>query len=390
MAVNARLIFELVAVVIGEDGLSDARAAVHWRQSVDHVQISRMEELMKTRTTLISTTAFAVIAAIGMATVPPADAQQRKSVRWSTSSVDSYGYQVAAAMTKIAEDALGGEYTVTVNPYPSTTGAMKAAMDGNGEIGYTADVGMTQLYAGEGGFKNYTPAKGKMVHTWYAYPMESFMAVPADKASQYKCLKDLSGKPTFFTPAGFMNWLNFQRMYKALGYDFKHVQIDPKTQSDALKGGTVAASVAYTTSGRSLVPYWKETEIRMDLKIVNPCPDEVAKLKAAGLSVTDVDPNVFAKDVGVKAIQGVPILFGYNVRADMPEDVVYKLISAFYNNRDALAKADPGFGPMAKDFVGMQVAGISANPNVPVHPGLAKFLKEQKAWNENWKISAGS
>jgi TRAP transporter TAXI family solute receptor len=349
-----------------------------------------MEELMKTRTTLISTTAFAVIAAIGMATVPPADAQQRKSVRWSTSSVDSYGYQVAAAMTKIAEDALGGEYTVTVNPYPSTTGAMKAAMDGNGEIGYTADVGMTQLYAGEGGFKNYTPAKGKMVHTWYAYPMESFMAVPADKASQYKCLKDLSGKPTFFTPAGFMNWLNFQRMYKALGYDFKHVQIDPKTQSDALKGGTVAASVAYTTSGRSLVPYWKETEIRMDLKIVNPCPDEVAKLKAAGLSVTDVDPNVFAKDVGVKAIQGVPILFGYNVRADMPEDVVYKLISAFYNNRDALAKADPGFGPMAKDFVGMQVAGISANPNVPVHPGLAKFLKEQKAWNENWKISAGS
>jgi TRAP-type uncharacterized transport system substrate-binding protein len=293
-------------------------------------------------------------------------------------------------MTKIAEDALGGEYTVTVNPYPSTTGAMKAAMDGNGEIGYTADVGMTQLYAGEGGFKNYTPAKGKMVHTWYAYPMESFMAVPADKASQYKCLKDLSGKPTFFTPAGFMNWLNFQRMYKALGYDFKHVQIDPKTQSDALKGGTVAASVAYTTSGRSLVPYWKETEIRMDLKIVNPCPDEVAKLKAAGLSVTDVDPNVFAKDVGVKAIQGVPILFGYNVRADMPEDVVYKLISAFYNNRDALAKADPGFGPMAKDFVGMQVAGISANPNVPVHPGLAKFLKEQKAWNENWKISAGS
>jgi TRAP transporter TAXI family solute receptor len=390
MAVNARLIFELVVVVIGEDGLSDARAAVHWRQSVDHVQISRMEELMKTRTTLISTTAFAVIAAIGMATVPPADAQQRKSVRWSTSSVDSYGYQVAAAMTKIAEDALGGEYTVTVNPYPSTTGAMKAAMDGNGEIGYTADVGMTQLYAGEGGFKNYTPAKGKMVHTWYAYPMESFMAVPADKASQYKCLKDLSGKPTFFTPAGFMNWLNFQRMYKALGYDFKHVQIDPKTQSDALKGGTVAASVAYTTSGRSLVPYWKETEIRMDLKIVNPCPDEVAKLKAAGLSVTDVDPNVFAKDVGVKAIQGVPILFGYNVRADMPEDVVYKLISAFYNNRDALAKADPGFGPMAKDFVGMQVAGISANPNVPVHPGLAKFLKEQKAWNENWKISAGS
>ena len=43
---------------------------------------------------------------------------------------------------------------------------------------------------------------------------------------------------------------------------------------------------------------------------------------------------------------------------------------------------------MAKDFVGMQVAGINANPG-PVHPGLAKFLKEHKAWDDKWKI-AGS
>jgi hypothetical protein len=53
---------------------------------------------------------------------------------------------------------------VTVNPYPSTTGAMKAAMDGTAEIGYTADVGMTQLYAGEGGFKGYKPAVDDGAH----------------------------------------------------------------------------------------------------------------------------------------------------------------------------------------------------------------------------------
>ena len=335
-----------------------------------------------------STAAIAIVLTAAMP--QPAAAQERKSIRWSTSSVDSYGYKIAASMVKIAEQALGGEYTITVNPYPSTTGAMKAAMDGTGEIGYTADVGMTQLYAGEGGFKNYSPAKGKLVHSWYAYPMESFMAVPADKAAQYKCLKDLNGKPTFFTPAGFMNWLNFQRMYKALGYDFKHVQIDPKTQADALKAGTVAGSVAYTTAGRSLAPYWKETDVRMDVKIVNPCPDEVAKLKSAGLAISSVSPKVFTKDVGVQEIQGVPILFGYNMRADMPEDVVYKLVSAFYKHRDELAKQEPGFAPMAKDFVGMQVQGINANPDIPVHPGLAKFLKEQKAWNDKWKIAGKS
>ncbi|MGB5080250.1 MAG: TAXI family TRAP transporter solute-binding subunit [Burkholderiales bacterium] len=336
----------------------------------------------------LSVFAAALAAAFAVAATGPASAQERKSIRWATSSVDSYGYKVAAAMVKILEDALGGQYTVTVNPYPSTTGAMKAAMDGTGEIGYTADVGMTQLYAGEGGFKNYTPGKSKLVHTWYSYPMESFMATSAKDAGKYRCWGDFSGKPVFFTTAGFMNWLNFQRIYKTLGYQFKHVQIDAKTNSDALQGGTIAGSVAYTTAGRSLASYWKETDVRMDLKVINPCPDEIAKLKAAGLAVVDVDPKIaFSKDVGVNPIHGVPILFAYNVRADMPEEVVYKMLNAFYANRDSLAKADPGFTPMARDFVGMQVQGISANPDIPVHAGMARFLKEHKAWNNKWKIA---
>ena len=86
-------------------------------------------------------------------------------------------------------------------------------------------------------------------------------------------------------------------------------------------------------------------------------------------------------------LQGVPILFGYNARADMPEDVVYKMVKAFYEKQDELVKIDPGFTPMAKDFVGMQVQGINANPQFPVHPGLAKFLKEHKAWDDKWKIA---
>jgi TRAP-type uncharacterized transport system substrate-binding protein len=89
----------------------------------------------------------------------------------------------------------------------------------------------------------------------------------------------------------------------------------------------------------------------------------------------------------VQKIQGVPILFAYNVRADMPEDVVYKMLSAFYKSKDKLAQTDPGFTMMAQDFVGMQVNGIKANPDIPVHAGLAKFLKEHKAWNNKWTIA---
>ena len=129
----------------------------------------------------------------------------------------------------------------------------------------------------------------------------------------------------------------------------------------------------------------------MDLKIINPCPDEIERMKAAGLSVVSVDAKAaFTRNSGLGPLLGVPILFGYNARTDMPEEITYKLIKTFYDKRDELVKTDSGFAAMAKDFVGMQVQGINANPQVPVHPGLAKFLKEHNAWDNKWKISGSA
>jgi TRAP transporter TAXI family solute receptor len=335
--------------------------------------------------------AAAAVAVMTAAAVQPADAQERKSMRWSSTQPGSYGYQIAAGMVKLIEGALGGEYTITVQPYASPTVAMKAVMDGNGEIAYTADIGMTQFSQRVGGFANYKPQKPELAHTWYAYPMESMMATSAKNAPQFKCWKDFSGKPVFYTQAGFMNWLNWQRIYKAIGAEFKHVQIDLKSNADALEQGTIIGSATYTTAGKSLASYWKETEIRMDIRVINPCPEEVEKIKAAGLAIAEVDPKgAFSKSVGPDKLYGVPILFGYNARLDMPEEVVYRLVSAVHKEKDNLVKVDAGFTPMAKDFIGMQAAGINANPQIPVHPGLAKFLKEHKAWSDKWKVAAGA
>jgi len=345
--------------------------------------------LKKSSAYRFTATAAALASVLVVCAIAPAQAQERKSLRWATSPVGSYGYTIAASMTRIVEEALGGAYTITVQPYASPTVAMKAVMDGNGEIAYTADIGMTQFHERVGGFKDYQAKMPEIVHTWYSYPMESMMATTARDADKFRCWRDFSGKPVFYTNAGFMNWLNWQRIYKALGYEFKHVQIDLKSNADALQGGTIVGSATYTTAGRSLAAYWKETDIRMDIRVVNPCPDEIAKIKAAGLAVVEVDPKgAFSKNVGPATLLGVPILFGYNVGPNISEDIVYKMLSAFYKNKDKLASTEPGFTPMAKDFVGMQAQGINANPDVAVHAGLARFLKEQNAWNSKWKIAS--
>ncbi len=333
---------------------------------------------------------LALVAVFALSVINLANAQQRKPMRVATSAVGSYGYTIAAMLTKVIEGALGGEYTVTVQPYTSPTVAMKAVMDGSAEISYTADIGMGEFHQRVGGFKGYQPKMPELVHTWYSYPMESMMAVAAKDADKFKSWGDFSGKPVFFSNAGFMNWLNYMRVFKLLGYNFKHLQIDLKSNADALESRSIVGSGVYTTAGRSLPAYWKETEIRIDLRVVNPSPDEVAKIKAAGLSVIEVDPKAaFSKSVGPSKLLGVGILFGHNAGTNLSEDVVYKMVTAFYKSKDDLAKGEPGFAPMAKDFVGMQVQGINANPDIPVHPGLVKFLKEQKAWNAKWKVAGG-
>jgi TRAP transporter TAXI family solute receptor len=370
----------------------EASSSVAWLAALFEAlkQALNREDAMSAMIRRTSLTVALAAAAVAMWAPPSADAQQRKSLRWTTAQVGTYGYQIAAATAKILEQALGGEYTVVVQPFKSPIVSMKAVMNGDGEIAYTADIGMGQLSKRVGPFKDYKPAKPELVHTWYAYPMESMMATTAKHAPNLKCWKDFSGKPVFFTTAGFQNWLNWQRIFKALGYDFKHVEIDLKSNADALEAGTIVGSGTYTTAGKSVSSYWKETEIRTDVRVINPCPDEVAKLKAAGLAVVEVDPKAFTKNVGPAKLMGVPILFGYNLRADAPTDLVYKMVKGFYDRRAELAKIDPGFGPLSRDFVGMQVTGINANPEVPVHPGLAKFLKEQKAWNDKWKVAPGS
>src|SRR5215470_15423594 len=103
--------------------------------------------------------AVALASVLAISAITPVDAQQRKSLRWTTSQVGSYGYTVAASMAKLVEQSLGGEYTVTVQPYTSPTVAMKAVMDGEGEIAYTADIGMTQFQERVGPFKEYKPSK---------------------------------------------------------------------------------------------------------------------------------------------------------------------------------------------------------------------------------------
>ncbi|MFW5908080.1 MAG: TAXI family TRAP transporter solute-binding subunit [Desulfosalsimonas sp.] len=333
--------------------------------------------------------ALAVILAGFIAGTSTAEAR-RVSVQINTADPGSYGYSIGSYMQSVLNRELPKEYTVTVHPYAGTSAGMRALMEkGDGMISYTADVGMTQVYERSGPYEKLSEDADLMVHTLYAYPMETFYAVHAKHAENYNSWADLSGEDYFFTPSGYMNWLNTIRMFEALGYEHNHVEVDNKTLADSLRSGSIVGAACYTTAGQSLASWWEEAQMKVDIEIVNPTDEEIAALEEAGLSPVKVDPQAaFSNQPHIKEdIIGVPILFGFNTVADTDEELIYLILKAFYENRDKLAQMDPGFGPMADDFVGMQVKGISANPEIPVHKGLKKFLEEHDAWDDSWVVA---
>jgi TRAP-type uncharacterized transport system substrate-binding protein len=89
----------------------------------------------------------------------------------------------------------------------------------------------------------------------------------------------------------------------------------------------------------------------------------------------------------VDELYGVPFYFGQHIGLDFPEEAVYKMIKVLEESAGDLAKLEAGFGPLSKDFAGFQVLGIQSIPEVPVHPGLAKYLKEKGLWDTAWKIA---
>ncbi|MFL1381253.1 TAXI family TRAP transporter solute-binding subunit [Nocardiopsis protaetiae] len=310
------------------------------------------------------------------------------SLRWVTSDVGSYGYRVSSFIADFLNRDLPEGTIVTVHPYPDTTADMKAVMDGEADIAYTADVGMLDFVNGGDAWQGYEPGVGELVHTFYAYPMESFVVTDTANAADLSSWADLDGEPGFYTPAGYMNWLNYQRVFDTLGYEFNHVEIDSSAVADSLQGGSIVSAGAYTTAGSSLPTYWQEGELTIDLAPVQLSDAEVETIEAAGLEVVTVDPsNAFTQDLGTDAIRAVPILFGFNVRADMDEELVLAILESLEGRVEELVRLDPGFTPLADDFVGTQTGAISAVPDVPVHPGLAAFLRERGAWDDSWTIA---
>ena len=267
---------------------------------------------------------------------------------------------------------------------------MKSFLVGELESVYAAEPGFVKLYAFKKPFAGFEPNVKKMpVQAVWIYTMETHLLTLPEHKDKFRTWDDLNDKKIYMTKAGYMNHINiFRAMEDICGLDVTHVEVDMSKVADALRAGTIDATAAYTTALVSLASWIKVLDVATPLQGVNPTPAQIKKLTAAGFTPEKINmKKAYTRDLGVDELYGVPFYFGQHFGLDFPEDGVYRILKALEKSAGDLAQLDAGFGPIEKDFAGFQIKGIRSMPTVPIHPGLAKYLKEKGLWDSSWKIA---
>lgn len=330
-------------------------------------------------------TVLIAVAALAMAGAVTS-AQAAKQIRWGTSRVGSSGHRALTALTEVLKKEMPG-YDFTVQPTPGAIISVKGYAMGEFEGYYGADIAFYELANNINRFKGFkAQMKREPVQSFWAFTVETGLAIHARDKDKYHKWADLDGHRVFTGPRPWDTRANAERALAALGIHHNYMEVDIQSAGSLLESGRFDAMGIYSNAESSTAPWITQASLQADWRALNPSPDEVAKLKAAGFRVIQVPTSVFGKkETYVDKITVLPFYYGLHVGMDVPADDVYRMLTIIEKHRHDLATADKAFKQIEKDMPGMQRQGVeSAVDLVPIHPGLARYMKERGVWDSKW------
>lgn len=329
--------------------------------------------------------AFSIGSLLGLFVLATSAWAQAKDISWGTSAVGSAGHRSMVNLANLLNREMTG-YRINVLPTPGAIITVKGYASGQFDGYYGADIAFFELANDTNRFKGFkAQMKRQPVQSFWTFTVEVGVGIHARDRDRLKQWRDLSGQPVFTGPLPWDVRAQLERAFQALGVKHRYVNVDTGTAGAALESGTIRAFGTYTNAEAATAPWITEVGLSTDWAILNPSAEELDQLKKAGFRVVDVDPKVFKRDVHVDTVKLLPFYYGFHVGLEVPEADVYRMLTVIEENVKELAKADAGFAQIAKDMVGMQRLGVeSAIDLVPVHPGLARYMRERKVWDAKW------
>jgi len=328
--------------------------------------------------------ALALFAVCLIAWGAPAGAQV-KEIPWGTSAVGSSGHKALVVLADVLNREMKN-YRITVQPTPGAIISVKGYATGQFEGYYGADIAFYELASDTNRFKGFKASmKRQPVQSFWVFTVDVGTAISAKQKDKFKRWADLSGKPVFTGPLPWDVRAHLERAYAVLGVKHQYRQVDIATAGSLLQSGSIDAFIIYTNGQATTAPWITEASLATDWAVLNPSAEEIAALRKAGFAVTEVKPDVFKRDVHADRVVVLPFYYGFHVGLEIPEEDVYRMLTIIEKNVQQLFKVDPGYAQIAKDMPGMQRAGVKSSVDyVPIHPGLARYMREKGVWDTQW------
>jgi len=330
-------------------------------------------------------TTFAVAALLGAAS--PASATQPKDIRWATGPVGSAGDKALVVLAGVLNKALP-EYRITVLPTPGAVTTVKGFAIGDFDGYYGSDVALKELKADNGRFQGFkSHIKQQPIQSFWCYTLDVGLGIKASERGRYKKWGDLTGQTVYTGPLPFDTRRQLENALAVLNVHHVYQQVDLSTVGSQLSSGAIKAMGIYAAGGETPPPWLAEASLSVDWAPLNPSADEVAKLRAAGFTIEEADPAYFhLKHPYVKRVTLLPFYWGFDLGHILSADEMYKMLLVIEKHADELAKLDPGFRQISGGrMAAFEKKALESTWNlVPIHPGLAKYMKARGVWDSKW------
>ena len=316
---------------------------------------------MKLLKTLATTGTVAIASLLSTTSVNAADLQ----LSIGSCPVGCTAYTWSAGIADVINKNVEG-VSVTAEETKGYVANIKLMQSDQIEISMATSLSSYQAYDASGPYEG--SEKGNIL-SWMAIAPVA-MHVITLKDGPVQSLADLKGKRVGMGQPGGVSMLDADAMMKTLGLtpdtDFKPFRIRLGGMADGLADGNLDA--ALWNGSFPLPPVVKLTAAR-EIQLI-PIPDDFFDTLRAEY------PPYFRLSIPAGLYKGVDVdtptfglANGMVLSKDVPEDVVYNMTKAIFENLDNLKAVHPALGRITKDSV---LNGFGA----PLHPGALKYYRE--------------
>lgn len=301
----------------------------------------------------------------GSASGSAAGSAAKQSLTLGTGGTTGTYYAVGGVMSTVLGDKLSlSSLTVT------STGASKANIqliaDGEADLAivqndvmYYANTG-TDLFEAEGKYDSFSAVCGMYDETVQLITTNA----------NIKSVEDLKGKTVCVGDAGSGTEFNAKQVLDVYGLSFDDIKVVNASfgdSTDSLKDGKIDAAFIVAGAPTTAVV---DLSTSADVYIINIDDEHSSKLMEDYPFYTKTTIPAGTYDGQEEDAQTVSVRATLIASNELSEDVVYELVKAMFDNKDALIAGHEKFNNLKLEEA---TAGIS----VPFHAGAVKYFQEQ-------------